>query len=105
MRDGDMPRMKPRTLGQNARLHAMFDDVAAQAKFNGRQITAKQWKVLFVSGHAIATEKEVDMVIGLEGELLDLRESTATMSSARTASLIEYVHAWAANNGVRFKHD
>lgn len=40
------------------------------------------------------------MEIGLEGEVINLRESTAHMSVRRLASLIEYVQAWAASNDV-----
>ena len=40
------------------------------------------------------------MVIGLEGEVINLRESTAQMSVKRLASLIEYVQAWAVENDV-----
>lgn len=37
----------------------------------------------------------------LEGRgLVQLRESTAAMSKDRAASLISYVEAWAASNGV-----
>lgn len=49
-------------------------------------------------GHAIATGGSADLVTGLEGETVNIRESTAKMSVARMASLIEYVLAWAANN-------
>ena len=40
------------------------------------------------------------MVIGIEGEVINLRESTAQMSVKRLASLIEYVQAWAVENDV-----
>lgn len=42
-----------------------------------------------------------DMVPGLESEFVNLRESTANMSVARSSSLIEYVVAWCAMNDVR----
>jgi hypothetical protein len=40
------------------------------------------------------------MVPGLEGEFVNLRESTALMSKARAASLIEYALAFCAMHGV-----
>lgn len=57
-----------------------------------------------VSAHKIATGGQAEMVIGLEGEVINLRESTAQMSVKRLASLIEYVQAWAVENGVKFNN-
>ncbi|MCG7657144.1 recombination protein NinB [Wielerella bovis] len=92
-----------RSMEQNAKLHAMLADIAAQKKFNGVKLSLEQWKMLFVSGHRIATGGSAQMAIGLEGEVVNLRESTAKMSVARCASLIEYIQAWGAMNGVRFR--
>ena len=91
-----------RNLEQNAKFHAMCQDVANQAEFMGRKLTMEQWKVLFISGHAIATNQKADVVPGLEGEFVNIRESSAQMSVSRMASLIEYVTSWCVQNGVRF---
>lgn len=88
---------------QNARLHAMFSDIAKRHVFNGRRLTLEQVKVLFISGHSIATGNGADLVVGLEGEAVNIRESSARMSVARMASLIEYVQCWAANNGLELR--
>ena len=92
-----------RSMEQNAKLHAMLADISKDKTFNNQKLTLEQWKMLFVSGHAIATGGQAKMAIGLEGEVVNLRESTAKMSVARCASLIEYIQAWAAMNGVRFR--
>src|SRR6056297_1167933 len=89
-----------RNLEQNARFHAICTDVAEQAEWMGRKLTKDQWKVLFISGHAIATGGKADVVPGLEGEFVNVRESTAEMSKERISSLIDYVQAWCAENGV-----
>ena len=94
-------RPKKRTLDQNALLHALCQDIARQATFSGRKLDYQQWKVLFVSGHAKATGLGSDVVCGLEGEYVNIRESTADMSKARMNSLMEYIFAWAAYNGIR----
>lgn len=90
-----------RTLDQNAKFHAICSDIARQAEYIGRRLDASQWKVLLVSGHAVVTKIGADMVPGLEGEYVNLRESTAQMPVARMASLIEYATAYAVDNGVR----
>lgn len=86
---------------QNRKFHAMCGDVAEQALFAGRRIKAHQWKVLFISGHSIATGLGAEIVPGLEGEFVNIRESSASMGVKRMASLIEYVTAWCVMNGVR----
>lgn len=96
-------RPETRSDQQNRLLHALFADIARQAEWAGKKRTPEQWKVLFVSGHAVATKQGSDMVPGLEGEYLNLRESTARMSKARMASLLEYVMAWAVENGIELQ--
>ena len=100
--EGFMVRIEPRTrsLEQNAMLHALFTDAAKHATWHGRKLAAEQWKVLFISGHAIATGRGADMVPGLEGEFVNIRESSARMSVARMTSLIEYINAWMADHEV-----
>ena len=41
------------------------------------------------------------IVAGLEGEFINLRESTALMTKARGSSLIEYSIAWCEMNGIK----
>lgn len=98
-------RAPKRTEEQNAKLHAMLSDIAQQKEFNGQKRTIEQWKMIFVSAHRIATGGQAEMAIGLEGEVINLRESTAQMGVRRLASLIEYISAWAADNGVVFKRN
>lgn len=90
-----------RSLEQNAKFHAICSDIArSDAKWMGKRCTAKQWKVLLVSGHAIATGEGSEIMPGLEGEFVNLRESTALMSKSRSSSLIEYTLAFCAAHGI-----
>jgi hypothetical protein len=91
-----------RNLEQNAKFHAICTDIAKSGlPWAGKARTADQWKVLLVSGHAVATKQGAEMVPGLEGEYVNVRESTALMSVKRSASLIEYTLAFCANAGIR----
>jgi hypothetical protein len=94
-----------RTDPQNKLLHALFGELAHQARWQNEKLTAEQWKMLMISAHTIATKEPNKMVIGLEGEVVNLRESSAQMSVARLNSLIEYVYAWGASQGVIFKEN
>lgn len=101
--DGDKVTVeqKKRTDEQNRRFHWLCG-LAAKAglEWAGKKRNAAQWKVLYVSGHAAATKEEFEMVPGLEGEFVNLRESTALMSIRRGTSLIEYTQADLINRGV-----
>lgn len=91
-----------RSLEQNSKLHALLSDISKQCEFNGKKRDVDTWKMIFVSAHKIATGGQAEMVIGIEGEVINLRESTAQMSVKRLASLIEYVQAWGVENEVKF---
>jgi hypothetical protein len=87
---------------QNAKFHALCSDLAKSGlQWGGKPRTAAQWKVLMVSGHAVATKEGAEMVPGVEGEFVNLRESTAQMSVRRSSSLIEYTIAFMAMHEVR----
>lgn len=96
-------RPETRSDAQNRLLHALFADVAAQALWMGQKRTPAEWKVLFVSGHSVATKQGAELVPGLEGEFLNLRESTARMGKARMASLLDYVISWGIDHGIEFR--
>lgn len=103
--EGYAVRIGPRnrTLDQNAKFHALCADLEKQRIWwMGSPRTADQWKVLLVSGHSIATKEGAEILPGLEGEFVNIRESTATMSRKRGASLIEYTLAFCAQQGVIF---
>ena len=91
-----------RKLEQNAKLHAMLTDISKQQKYLGAKRDVEFWKGLFVSGWQIATGEKAEIVPGLEGEFINIRESTTTLGIKRMASLIEYVMAWGAMNEVRW---
>ncbi len=101
-------RKKNRSLDQNAKFHAMCDDIAkARPEYAGIRMDADDWKALLVLSHATATKGEggkLRLVPDLEGEgYIQLRESTARMPVARSSSLISYVSAWAAKQGIELK--
>ena len=99
--DGDVVRIsKPtRNLEQNALFHALCANLAASPlQWAGKRRTVDEWKVLLISGHAVATKQGAEIVPGLEGEFINIRESSARMSKARASSLIEYTQAFIASH-------
>ncbi|WP_275553667.1 recombination protein NinB [Mixta sp. Marseille-Q2659] len=92
-----------RSLAQNAKLHAMLTDVSRQAVFMGKKRSVEYWKSLFVSGWQIATGQNPEIVPGLEGEFINIRESTAKMSVKKLSGVIEYIHAYCAMNDISLR--
>jgi hypothetical protein len=85
----------------SAKFHKLCD-LAAKSRlpWAGKPRTKTEWKVLFVSGHSVATKQGADIIPGLESEFVNIRESTARMSRARSASLIDYTTAFLVSHGV-----
>lgn len=96
-------RPETRSDQQNKLLHALIGDVSKQKDWMGKKLPPEAWKVLFVSGHSVATKQGAELVPGLEGEFCNIRESTARMGKARLNSLVEYILAWCALNGVELR--
>ena len=96
-------RPETRSDQQNKLLHALIGDVSKQKDWMGKKLPPEAWKVLFVSGHSVATKQGAELVPGLEGEFCNIRESTARMGKARLSSLVEYILAWCALNGVELR--
>jgi NinB protein len=84
-----------RSLDQNAKFHAMCSEMNG-VPYYGKARNAEDWKTLFVSGHTIATGGLAEVIPGLEGEFVNIRESTARMSKSRSSSLIDYADAFIA---------
>lgn len=92
-------REPTRNLDQNAKFHAICSELAsARVEWAGKARSADDWKVLLVSGHAVATKQGGEVVPGLEGEFVSIRESTASMSKSRSSSLIQYAEAFLAEH-------
>lgn len=93
-----------RSLEQNAKLHAILSDLAkSPLTWAGKRRTIDEWKMLAVSAHAVATDRPGEVIPGLEGEFVAIRESTALMGVGRASSLIEYLLAFCAQNNVELK--
>lgn len=91
-----------RSNDQNAKYHAICADLAKSGmKWAGKCRTLEEWKVLLISGHAVATNTGGEVIPGVEGEFVAIRESSANMRVARASSLIEYSIAFCTTNGVK----
>lgn len=86
---------------QNDKLHAILSDLAASPiKWAGKRRSKDEWKAIVISGHAVATGSSGEVIPGMEGEFVAIRESSANMSVSRAASLITYLLAFCDTNDV-----
>lgn len=95
-------KQETRTDRQNRLLHALFGDIAKHDPLLGKMRSPEQTKQILVIAHGIATKEECE-IVQIEGEAVALRESTAKMSKRRMASLLEYVMAYCAENGIELR--
>ena len=94
-----------RSLQQNAYFHDLCGEIAkAGVHWMGKPRTADQWKVLLISGHGIATGHGAEVVAGMEGEIVNIRESSAQMGVGRLNSLIDYTLAFVAEHDVKLPY-
>lgn len=90
-----------RSNDQNGKFHAMLTDLSrSTVKWAGKRRSAEEWKAMIISGHSVATLSRGEVIPGLEGEFVAIRESSANMTVRRAASLIEYLLAFCVTNGV-----
>lgn len=88
---------------QNRRLHAALNDIARQVKWHGQTLTAGVWKRLCVAAWLREEGERPIMVPALDGVGVDvIYERTSRLSKKRTASLIDWVHAFGAENSVEW---
>jgi len=86
-----------RTLPQNDRMWAMLTDIASQKEHCGRRYAPDQWKVIFMA----ACGREVQFIPSLDGStFIPWGQSSSDLSKEEMTALIEFMFAWAAENGV-----
>ena len=97
-------RPAKRSLDQNARFYALLNEIAKSGEeVAGKARDVDDLKVLFVSGWRIATKQPGEVAMGLEGEPVQLRRSTTSLSVKEMGDLMEYIEAWAAQRGIAIK--
>lgn len=92
--------MKNRSSSQNRLFHDLCGLASERGIFAGSRRTKEEWKVLFISAHSHHMGRQGRIIMGIEGEVVSLRESSAKMSSERMESLIEYTLAYMTSNGI-----
>lgn len=93
-----------RSLDQNARFHAMLNDIAkAGVELAGEVRDADELKTLFISAWQKANKQPGEVVMGFEGEPVQLRRSTKSLSVKEMGDLMTYMEAFAAERGIALR--
>lgn len=91
-----------RSLDQNSHMWAALTDIAKQAEHHGRKYVPEIWKVIFMS----ALGRETRFVPALDGDgLIPIGHRSSDLSKQEMSELIDFIHAWGAENGVVFHDD
>lgn len=82
---------------QNALLWLLLDELAMQVDWHGQRLTAAEWKDVLTAG--LRKQRAVQ---GIDGGFVVLGERTSKMTIAQMTELIDLLHAFGAQQGVKF---
>lgn len=85
----------PRTSDQNAKLHALLQEISVTREWAGQKWSVEQWKRLLTAAWMRARGRSAHVVPALDGGGFDvLYRHTSEMSKTEMIDLIEYIMAW-----------
>lgn len=96
--------VKPRTrsVEQNALLHAMLSEIAAQVEWAGAKRDVDTWKRLLTAAWGRARGENIEFLPALDGHGVDVVfRRTSKMTVAEVSELCEFIMAWAAEKDIR----
>lgn len=97
-------RPETRSLKQNALLHALIGDIAKQAEWAGAKRDPEVWKRLLVAAWLRARGESVEVLPALDGNGVDVVfRPTHQLTVHECAELVDFVQAWAAQQGVQWR--
>jgi hypothetical protein len=92
-------RRARRSTPQNDRMWAMLTDIAEQKTLHGNHYKPDQWKVIFMQ----ALGHEMGIAPTLDGSTwFPLGYSSSKLTKEEMSNLIDFMHAWGAENDVKF---
>lgn len=94
-----------RSCPQNAKFHAMIDEIAQQASHLGAKWDAEDWKRMLVWQFCKDTGlNEGKIVPSLDGTgIVQLGQQTHKFTKEQASEFVEFLLSWGAENGVTFE--
>lgn len=88
-----------RSSEQNAKLHAMINDIAKTREWAGKRRDIEVWKRLLTAAWLRARGESVELLPALDGHGIDVVfRPTSSLTVAECSELIDFVEAWEASN-------
>ena len=89
-------REPTRSLAQNARVHAMFDEIAKQKEWHGQYLTGTDWKRMF-----LALREGVKVVPGIvPGTFVPIGMRSRDLTISECSDLMIMIEMFAAEHGL-----
>jgi hypothetical protein len=96
--------LRQRTTEKNARLHATLTEIAAQKQWAGQWLDVETWKRLLTAAWTRAHGGHATVLPAIDGQGVDvLYRRTSRLTQEEIRDLIDYVEAWAIDQGVVLK--
>ena len=90
-----------KTREQEEKYHAMIGDIAKQAQHMGAKWDADTWKRLLVDKYCRETGLSSKIMANLDNDgLVQLGFQTRKFTKEQASEFVEFLQAWAADNGV-----
>lgn len=92
-----------RNTSQNALLHAVLTDVANQVDWAGSKRDVTTWKRLLTAGWLRAKGEHAELLPAIDGRGFEvLYQHTSELHAGECAELVDYIHAWGTERGVKW---
>ena len=97
-------RAETRSLAENAMLHALLGQISREVEWAGKKRDIETWKRLLTAAWCRARNEHIEMLPAIDGHGIDIiYRHTSQLTVSECAELIEYVQAWAVDQGVKLK--
>jgi len=95
---------KNRTLDQNAKIHALIQKISQKVIWAGKAQEVETWKRLLTAAWLRARGEPVEMLPAIDGYGVDIVfRPTSKLTVEEMSEFIEYVQAWAVNQGIEIE--
>ena len=93
---------KNRTLDQNAKIHALIQEISRKIIWAGKLQEVETWKRLLTAAWLRARGEPVEMLPAIDGFGVDVVfRPTSKLTVEEMSEFIEYVTAWAVEQGIQ----
>ena len=93
-----------RSLAENAMLHALLTQISRQVEWAGAKRDVETWKRLTTAAWCRDRGEHVEMLPALDGHGVDIVfRRTSQLTRAECAELIDFIQAWAADQGLELE--